>query len=133
MRLPADDVLRSEPPPDDLLLVVRGGVTTLSDAHLANQVGDCWERHQFFGVSVFGARDDNLVAVSDAVRAIRIRPVVRVARCAALRAAGFEVMPTFTNPWHFSVVLADATPASFETLRRCFGDPVPNPGHVPER
>ena len=105
---------------------------TLSDAHLANQVGDCWERHQFFGVSVFGAPNDDLVAASEAVRAIRIRSVVRVARCAALRAAGFEVMPTFANPRHFSVVLTDATPATFDALRQCFGEPVPNPGHVPE-
>ena len=77
MRLPPEDILRAEPPPDDLLLVVRGGIRTLSDAHLANQVGDCWERHQFFGVSVFGAPDDDLVAVSTAVRAIRVRPIVR--------------------------------------------------------
>ena len=132
VRLPRQDVLRSEPPPDDLLLVVRGGFRTLSDGHLANQASDCWERHQFFGVSVFGAPNDDLIAVSAAVRALRVRPVVRVARCAALRAAGFEVMPTFPNPWHFSVVLADATLATFEALRQCFGDPVRNPGHIPE-
>ena len=132
MRLPPDDVLRPDPPPDDLLLVVRGGAKTLSDLHLANQTGDCWERYQFFGVSVFGAPDDDLVAVSAAVRAIRIRPVVRVARCAALRAAGFEVTPTFSNPWHFSIVLPDATPSTFEALRNCFSNPVPNPGHVRE-
>ncbi|MGH9225995.1 MAG: hypothetical protein ACRD2W_19900 [Acidimicrobiales bacterium] len=132
MRLPPSEVLRAEPPPDDLLLVVRGGARTLSDTHLANQVGDCWERYQFFGLSVFGAPDDDLNVVSAAVRAIRIRPVVRVARCAALRAAGFEVMPTFSNPWHFSVVLADATPATFELLRRCFAEPVSNPGYAPD-
>lgn len=132
MRLPPEEILRSEPPPDDLLLVVRGGVTTLSDAHLANQVADCWDRYQFFGVSVFGAPDDDLVAVSEAVRAIRIRSLVRLARCRPLREAGFEVMPTFANTWHFSIVLEDATPQSFGTLRRCFGEPVPNPGYIPE-
>ncbi len=130
MLLPPSDVLRPEPPPDDLLLVVRGGTKTLSDGHLANQAADCWERHRFFGVSVFGAPGDDLVAVSAAVRAIRIRPVVRVARCGALRAAGFEVLPTFSNPWHFSVVLPDATPATFEGLRTCFGGLAPNPGYV---
>jgi hypothetical protein len=111
---------------------VRGGTTTLSDVHLANQVSDCWDRHEFFGVSVFGAPNDDLGAVSDAVRAIRIRAVVRVARCGALRAAGLEVVPTFSNPWHFSVVLPDATPATFESLRRCFGEPIPNPAYHPE-
>lgn len=83
-------------------------------------------------MSVFGAPEDDLVAVSTAVRAIRVRSVVRVARCEALRAAGFEVAPTFTNPWHYSVVLADATPATFDALRRVFGAPVANPGHVRE-
>ena len=111
---------------------MRGGITTLSDAHLANQVADCWDRYQFFGVSVFGAPDDDLIAVSEAVRAIRVRPLVRLARCGELRAAGFEVMPTFVNPWHFSVVLDNATPETFEALRQRFGEPVPNPGHVAE-
>ena len=56
MRLPSQSLLRPGPPPDDLLMVVRGGTRTLSDAHLTNQVADCWERHQFFGVSVSGRR-----------------------------------------------------------------------------
>lgn len=132
MRFPPADLLRPEPPPDDLLLVVRGGTLTLSDGHLTNQVSDCWERHRFFGVSVFGAPDDDLGILSQAVRAIRIRPVVRMARCGSLRSAGFEVLPTFPNPYHFSVVLPDAAPVTFDTLRRCFGDPMPNPGHQPD-
>jgi hypothetical protein len=70
--------------------------------------------------------------VSEAVRAIRVRPLVRVARCGAFRAAGFEVLPTFTNPWHFSVVLPDATLPTFRSMRDCFGEPVPNPGHDPD-
>lgn len=131
MRLPPEHIRRAEPPPDDLLLVVRGGISTLSDVHLANQVSDCWDRHGFFGVSVFGAPNDDLGAVSRAVRAIRVRAIVRIARCGALRAAGFEIVPTFSNPWHFSVVLPDATPTAFESLRRCFGEPIPNPGHDP--
>jgi hypothetical protein len=73
-----------------------------------------------------------LVALSRSVRAIRIRPVVRVARCGDLRSAGFEVLPTFPNPFHYSVVLPDAAPATFDLLRRCFGAPQPNPGHEPE-
>ena len=132
LRLPSSDLLRPEPPPDDLLLVVRGGTTTLGDTHLSNQVSDCWDRHRFFGVSVFGAPNDDLAVLSRDVRAIRVRPLVRVARCGPLRAAGFEVMPTFPNPHHFSVVLPDAAPRTFEALRRCFSDPIPNPGHQPE-
>lgn len=80
MRLPSGSLLRPGPPPDDLVMVVRGGTRTLSDAHLTNQVADSWERHKFFGVSVFGAPGDDLVALSRSVRAIRIRPVVRRTR-----------------------------------------------------
>lgn len=113
-------------------MVVRGGTLTLGDAHLTNQVSDCWDRHRFFGVSVFGAPDDDLAVLCQAVRAIRIRAVVRVARCGGLRLAGFEVLPTFPNPYHFSVVLPDASPETFESLRRCFSELQPNPGHQPE-
>jgi hypothetical protein len=61
-----------------------------------------------------------------------VRGGVRTLSDAHLRASGFDVLPTFANPWHFSVVLPDATPASFDALRECFGDPVANPGHQPE-
>jgi hypothetical protein len=132
MRLPPRSLLRPGPPPDDLLMVVRGGTRTLSDAHLGNQVGDCWERHQFFGVSGFGAPDDDLVALGRSVRAIRVRPVIRVTRCGTLRASGFEVSATFQNPSHYSVVLPDASPRTFELLHRCFGSAEPNPGHEAE-
>lgn len=41
-------------------------------------------------------------------------------------------MPTFSNPWPFSVVLSDATPATFERLRLCFGEPLSNTGYAPD-
>lgn len=81
---------------------------------------------------MFGAPDDDLVALGRAVRALRIRPVIRVTRCGTLRSAGFEVAATFPNPFHYSVVLPDASPATFELLRQCFGSAEPNPGHEPE-
>jgi hypothetical protein len=77
---------------------------------------------------VFGAPDDNIERLSEEVRAIRIRPLIRVARCATLRSVGFEVSPTFPNPRHFSVVLPNAARATFAKLRDCFGNPTPNPG-----
>jgi hypothetical protein len=87
----------------------------------------------FFGLSVFGAPGDDLVALSETVSQIRRRPHVRVARCGELRASGFEVAATFSNPLHFSVVLPDATASTFAQLRSCFSEPVPNPGYVADR
>lgn len=116
MRLPPPEVVRDERPPDDLLLVVGGGANGLSDAVLNRATGDCWERHGFFGVSVFSAPGDDLIALSEVNLAIRRRSQVRTARCGALRKAGFEVVATFTNPSHYSVVLPDATDRG---LRHC--------------
>lgn len=133
MRLPPPRLLRDEPPPDDLLLVVRGGALSLSDAALDRSAGDCWEQHGFFGVSVFAAPGDDIVALSRVNPAIRRRRQVRTARCGALRAGGFEVAATFANAGHFSVVLPDATPERFEILRSCFSPPIENPGFEPDR
>jgi hypothetical protein len=133
MRFPPRRLLRDEPPPADLLLVVRGGVNSLSDTALDRSASDCWEQYGFFGVSVFAAPRDDLIALSRSNAAIRRRSEVRTARCGSLRAAGFEVAATFTNPGHYSAVLPDATPERFALLRSCFSPPVENPGFQPDR
>jgi hypothetical protein len=133
MRLPPPSLLRDERPPDELLLVVRGGANSLSDTILDRSAGDCWEQYGFFGVSVFAAPGDNLVALSQTNLAIRRRRQIRTARCGALRAAGLEVAATFTNPGHYSVVLPDVTPKRFASLRACFSPPMENPGFEPDR
>ena len=77
MRMPPPEALRDEEPPDDLLLVVRGGANSLSDAVLDRSTSVCWEKYEFFGVSVFAAPEDDLVALSEANLAIRRRRQVR--------------------------------------------------------
>jgi len=111
--------------------VVRGGRQSLSDANLERSTTDTWESYRFFGVSVFAAPDDDLVALSHRQMAIRRRPEVRVTRCGDLRAARFEVAPTFSNPDHFSIILAEATSEAFARLRSVFSEPVANPGYQP--
>ncbi len=133
MRLPPANIVRAEPPPDDQLLVVRGGRNSLTDTNLERATGDCWEEYGFFGLSVFGAPGDDLIALSERVGPIRRRPEVRVVRCGVLREAGFEVAATFSNPLHVSVVLPDATASTFAHLRSCFSEPMPNPGYEADR
>lgn len=130
---PPEGLLRAEGPPDDQLLVVRGGPNSLNDANLERATADCWDQYGFFGISVFGAPDDDLVALCERVSQLRRRREVRVARCRDLRQAGFEVAATFTNPLHFDVVLPDATASTFTTLRSCFSEPMPNPGFERDR
>lgn len=132
MRLPPAAIVRGDAPPDELLLVVRGGRNSLSDAVLERATTDTWERYQFFGVSVFGAVDDDLGRLSQIQPAIRRRPELRVARVAVLRTGGFEVVPTFSDP-HYSVVTGDVAPETFTALRACFSEAVPNPAYEPDR
>jgi hypothetical protein len=80
MRLPSSELLRETPPPELLLLVVRGGEHSLAGAVLEGTTGDCWSRHLFFGVSVFGVPGADLVALSLSGPAIRRMPVLRSTR-----------------------------------------------------
>jgi hypothetical protein len=133
MQLPPPHVVRDGPPPDDLLLVVRGGRTSLDDINLGRSTADTWDQYGFFGVSVFGAADDDLVALSGDEPAIRRRAEVRVARVGHLRRHGFEVVATFTNRRHFSIVLPDASVVTFDLVRACFSAAQANPGYQPDR
>jgi hypothetical protein len=49
-----------------------------------------------------------------------------------LRSGGFEVVPNFSDPTHFSVVLSDVAGATC-ALRACFSEPVANPAYEPDR
>lgn len=128
---PPSSILRAEPPPADGVVVVRAGERSLDDAVLDRTVGDCWAAHGFFGLSVFA--DTANPDIGDLARRTPLvrRPVLRTALVGRLREAGFEVMPTFANRYHFSIVMPDATAATFERVRLCFGAPVPNPGFDP--
>lgn len=53
MLIPPSSILRAEPPPDNVVVVIRGGEHSLDDAVLDRAVGDCWDAHGFFGMSVF--------------------------------------------------------------------------------
>lgn len=127
--MPREHLVRGEEPPDELVVVVRGGERGLDDALLERAVSDCWDAHGFFGLSVFA--DSGGGALLDLARSTPLvrRRVVRLAVVARLREAGFEVVATFTNRYHFSVVVSDASHETFAHLRACFGPPVENPGY----
>ncbi len=132
MLIPPASILRSDPPPDETVVVVRGGERSLDDAVLDRTVGDCWDAHGFFGLSVFAdPASADLAALARRTPLVR-RRVVRTALVGRLREAGFEVMPTFANRYHLSIVMPDATARTFEQVRLCFGPPMPNPGYDPD-
>ena len=89
------------------------------------------EMFGFWALSVYLVTDDDLVRLSQEVVAVRRRRTVRVAHCGELRAAGFALLDTTRHPLHFSIVLPELTVATFDRLRSCFSNPVPNPGYAP--
>ncbi|HVE46554.1 MAG TPA: hypothetical protein VNA57_07385 [Acidimicrobiales bacterium] len=128
MLMPPAGILRAEPPPDNVVVVIRGGERSLDDAVLDRTVGDCWAAHGFFGLSVFADPANSDIGELARRTPLVRRPVVRTALVGRVREAGFEVMPTFSSSYHFSIVLPDATAPTFEQVRLCFGPPMPNPG-----
>jgi hypothetical protein len=129
MLLPPSSILRTQPLPDDAVVVVRGGEHSLQNAALDRTVSDCWSTYGFFGLSVFAdTSSEDLAKLARRTPLVR-RRLIRTARVGTLRQAGFEVMPTFVNPYHFSVVLPDATSGTYAHLRGCFGPPRDNPGY----
>jgi hypothetical protein len=128
MQLPPAEVLRTQSLPDDAVVVVRGGEHSLEDANLERSVADCWNSYGFFGLSVFADPASGDLAELARQTPLARRRLIRTARVGTLRQAGFEVMPTFKNPYHFSIVMPDAVALTFARMRACFGPPVPNPG-----
>ena len=123
--------LRGDTPPPDATLVVRGGQRSLSDEVLVRTAEANFEAYGFWALSVFLAPGNDLVSLSREVVAVRRRRLVRTARCGDLRGAGFALLDTTRHPLHFSIVLAELTPPTFDRLRTCFSEPIANPGYSP--
>lgn len=129
--MPPASIVRAGPPPGDMMVVVRGGERGLDDLFLDRALSDCWVAHRFFGLSVFA--DPNGTDLAHLARSTPLvrRRIVRLAEVARLRESGFEVVATFKNRHHFSIVVPDASHETFAELRDCFGPPVENPGYDP--
>lgn len=116
--------LRSEQPPDDAAVVLRGGVLGADGVRRAAQ--RTFDLYAVFGVSVEGVLD---VTVQEACRGERVAGYrrIRLSTFGRLRGAGFALLGTFDRP-HFTLVLPDVSDFTISRLDRCFDAPIPNPG-----
>jgi hypothetical protein len=117
--------LRNEEPPDDAIVVVRGGamqsefvVRTASDAH---------DEYGMFSVSVFLALDMTVEDLCAHEPHLARYGQVRLSTVGRLRAAGFALLPTLAHP-HYDVILPDIERQTLHRLETCFAEPIPNPG-----
>jgi hypothetical protein len=122
--------LRGEAVPDDSIIVVRGGPTSIEKlaAHAARtHAAYVLDGRPLFGVSVFCALDDIGPSSLDGLLQ-RFAPyrVVHLPLAGQLREAGFELLASFRRP-HFTVRLGtlDQLPQLLEAL----GKPESNPYH----
>ena len=118
-------VLRADDPPDDTVVVVRGGEM------LSESVRRSAERNNrefgFYGVSVYLAIDVPLAELCATVDQIARYGQVRLSTAGRLRSEGFPLIPTIDHP-HFDIVLPDVAHRTLGRLQECFGPPVLNPG-----
>ena len=114
--------------PDSPILVVRGGVNSLTDEVVLRAAALTRTRWGIDGISVYEAPDGDLVALAHRVRAMAERPLVRTAFAAVVRAAGFPLLDT-RGELHWTIVLADLEPATLQRPRSVFGEPIDNPGY----
>jgi hypothetical protein len=125
---PIEGHLRSHDIGDDTVLLIRGGPLTADKLveHAQRQARE----FSFRGLPMVSISVDGLVAGWTVELVLRERLWSRsqfaTATVGAVRAAGFEVLPTHDAP-HFDVVLAEGTLPEAGKLLEVFGSPEDNP------
>jgi hypothetical protein len=108
------------------LLVVRGGERALDDDHVRRASELTRARWGFDGISVFEAPNADVLELCRRVQAVAERPKIRTAFARDLRRAGFALLDTGAE-LHWTIVLADLEPETFQRLRSAFGPVIQNP------
>ncbi len=125
---PIEPYIRSEVPPDDAVVVVRGGPVAPEKVveHAQRQAREYTYRDvPMYSVSVsLTVSGWDLSALLAGPLASRSTFVVSTA--GAVRAAGFELLATYEVP-HYDLLLATGEYREAEALLGLFGSPAPNP------
>jgi hypothetical protein len=120
-------VLRSEEPPSDEVVVVRGGTMDLEDVRRTTT--RALEDVGAHLVSSYATLDHGLEDLCRHRNLFRYGKI-RTSTFGRLRVAGFPLLATQARP-HFDILLPDVADATLLRLTSCFGPPVPNPARPP--
>jgi hypothetical protein len=119
-------IIRDEVPPDDTVVVVRGGLAAADSIRRTAEVSHAL--HGFYGVSVFLAFEltvEDLVRRTPELSSERYKQL-RTTTVGRIRQAGFQLLASGEWP-HYDIVLADLGDETVERVRLCFGPPFANP------
>lgn len=111
--------LRNEEPPDDAVVVIRGGLHSLDREKVIAVCEDSFSDFGFYGLSVFAAFDGDVEALCLSLERFRSPGTIWVASCGRLRSAGFTLAATDASP-HFDVVLPSLDRTTVDGVRECF-------------
>jgi hypothetical protein len=117
-------VLRDELPPDDIVVVVRGG--EMNSQSVRTSAENAFDRFGVFTVSVSLALDGSVAELCSSDSRIFRYGKVRLSTVGRLRALGFALLPTLTRP-HYDVVLPDLDDETLDRLELGFDFPIPRP------
>lgn len=118
-------VLRDDEPPDDAVVVIRGGEMVSESVRRSAE-----RNHQefgFFGISVYLAEGVMVEVLCATVSRLTRYAKVRLSTAGRLLSRGFALLPTLERP-HFDVMLPDLAGPTLSRLNECFDPPLPNPG-----
>ena len=125
---PIETYLRNEVPPDDAIVVVRGGPVAPEKIveHALRQAREYTYRNvPMYSISVsltIPGWDLSAVLAGP----LSSRSTFAVSPAGVVRAAGFELLPTYGAP-HYDLLLATGEYREAEALLGLFGSPEPNP------
>jgi len=118
-------VLRAEEPPDDVVVVIRGGEMT--GEFVRRTATDAHDELGIYAVSVFLALDADVPELCALEPFLSRYGKVRLSTVGRLRSSGFPLIPTLGRP-HYDVVLPDLDAETLRRLDGCFDAAVANPG-----
>jgi hypothetical protein len=126
--VPSSIPLRPEQPPDDAVVVIRGGL--LGRTSVEQTARRLLRLNGMLGISVEGAIGVSVLDACQSSRRLAPYRRIRLSTFGRLRAAGFALLATHEHP-HFTLVLSDLSELTIARLDRCFDDPIPNPASGP--
>ena len=118
--------LRNESPPDDAVVVIRGGIMNLESLRRSAQVA--YQETGMHLISVFLTDEDNFTAVCSRPELRRYKSI-RTSHVAKLRQTGFILLATFQNP-HYDIALPNLEDETLIRLAECFNPPTSNPAYA---
>jgi hypothetical protein len=118
--------LRNESPPDDAVVVIRGGLMMFDGLRKSAEASR--KETGLYLISVFLSHEQNLKAICSRPELRRYKSI-RTSHVGELKRTGFLLLATFQNP-HYDIALPNLVNETLINLIACFSPATSNPSYV---